>query len=1275
MNKMARSNYAGRLILLLLMALGLFINSAHFVNAEDEPPEVAPIIPSIVYPTGLAVNGVGVSNGYHQGWFIIGTEIKNYTTVETNNSIGVFVGQNSNVGTISILAGQTFAVQNADGLGGQGNYVSGGVTFQNTQAGIAAYKNITINIGSVNANTDQHTLVYSYNAPAIVLAGSGNNVVHIQGQSGRLVAASVNNAITSVSVIGGNTTIQTKGVNSNKIIVGGAGNDTIYLRGGVGATGGVGEKGQDGGKGGDGGDGENGGNGGGNGRDGGNGGNAALTTVPAEAGVSALGFSGGNATIIGDIDLGNGNNTIIVEGGIGGDGGVAGRGGNSGNGGNGGQGGAGGAATAGGNGGDGGNGGIGGNGSRGADGGNGGQGADGGFAKISGNIKTGSGNDVIILRGGTNGRHGDQVDSSNKNGAFGKGGNGGHGGRGGQGWRPPPLTGDTGGNPTNGGIPQANDPAGGAGGRGGGRGAGTNQGGLGGDGGRGGQGAGAGGLGGDGGFGGDGGNAEIYGNIDLGAGDDIIQMTNAGNSQGETRIVGNIEFGTGSNRLIVDPYSDIANIRGGVAATGGKLSLTKSGSSTSRLILEKLNNEDKAIFDQVFLQTGIIDNRLDKGNLKIKEMFVNGNNLSFFNVNLPEITTLTIGLFDEYVNGDETRQSQLTTGIREEILDPTTGNIARVQISARNEGDKLEVKNLIIGQYARIAVDYLVTTNFKSYQNAPNQGGSFVFDGNLLGEHNAAKTAGDVILREGAVVNGVKNGVIDIIGSLNVGKLSTTTENRIVNIANNNNTLNFTINNAYSSSLNASSINIGGDNEVKIYASGGQAGKDYIVINSTQNQLVQPNSTEVKNESWLLNFTHRYTNNQLIVNATLKENAILERANTNNQGVAGALGKLLKSNGVITESLDGTVNAEDMNEGLSSLDASNSVTSANNTAMNDIKMMNSSLKNQFSSMRMGGASAGMASLQQVSSSASAGGVPTVSANALKKAYGGKQDIYVLREWNGFVQMFGGFGTQDGYANNAAYEFAGVGVVAGLDYLLARELRVGGLIGYSFNRADIMGGLGNTEDYVIRLGGYASYNWDKLFYDTAMTCGIHLLNGNRNFDNAFVVAGSAKSERAGFDFTWMNAVGYQFELPKEIRITPMYSLDFGMMYNPAYSENGSTPFNLSLDSHSHFSLLQNIDVKFGRLFDVAKNLRLLPEFWVGWELEYLSATGEVATSFAALPQEKWNASVAKTDANRFTFGAGLTALVRDNVSVFGRWDQKLWGSGFETSFVFGVQVNF
>ena len=335
------------------------------------------------------------------------------------------------------------------------------------------------------------------------------------------------------------------------------------------------------------------------------------------------------------------------------------------------------------------------------------------------------------------------------------------------------------------------------------------------------------------------------------------------------------------------------------------------------------------------------------------------------------------------------------------------------------------------------------------------------------------------------------------------------------------------------------------------------------------------------------------------------------------------------------------------------------------------------VRNQMAAFRMGSVASGLAS-----SFSSAGSTAATSdmadADELSAAYEAAgssftTDNTVYHQTTVWANAFGGFGEQGTNGDTTGYDFWNAGTMVGLDYAFAEELRVGGLLGYSYNRANLYEDSGDSIDNALRLGGYASYNWDNFFVDISPSMGIHIIESNRKLITNGL---TAKGERTGLDFNINGSIGYTFNLPYDIDFTPSYSLGYTLFYDPDYTETGAGAGNLSYKSFNSNSLLQDTGVKFGKLFRVSDKLAFLPEVWGGLEVEYLNTGGNrSSTTSTSIGGSSYSTSMSSLETYRGYWGAGITALVNDNVSVFGRYDHKIWHKGYNAGFSAGIKIVF
>ena len=360
---------------------------------------------------------------------------------------------------------------------------------------------------------------------------------------------------------------------------------------------------------------------------------------------------------------------------------------------------------------------------------------------------------------------------------------------------------------------------------------------------------------------------------------------------------------------------------------------------------------------------------------------------------------------------------------------------------------------------------------------------------------------------------------------------------------------------------------------------------------------------------------------------------------------------------------------------LSGTDLQSSLVSVSMTGVNETV---NAVRNQMTVYRMGNLSLAMSSTFG-GSGATFATADMPNPEELSTAYNSFDDIDTSKiigdPLGGFVKVFGGYGEQGSDNENGytGYSSITTGIVVGLDYALSRELRLGGLLAYSYSHSNIYNDLGEGRDNTIRFGAFGSYLWDNFFFDLSPTVGVHMLKSSRNINT--ILGKTAIGKRTAVDFNIQGTLGYNFKLPLNIIITPSYGLSYTYFNDPGYIETNAGGANLKVNSFSSQSLLQDIEVRIGKYFNVNDDLQLLPELWGGWRMEYLNTGGELRAAFTGALTESFNNKIRNTNKQRAFAGAGLTALVGDNISIFGRYDHEVSESSFNATLTAGIKIFF
>ncbi|GHV18494.1 hypothetical protein AGMMS49959_00400 [Planctomycetales bacterium] len=822
----------------------------------------------------------------------------------------------------------------------------------------------------------------------------------------------------------------------------------------------------------------------------------------------------------------------------------------------------------------------------------------------------------------------------------------------------------------------------------GGNGASGGNGGNGGDGGRG-DGSGSAGLGGSGGNGGNGGNggSAIINNSGTIEGSIVLSGGNAG---------GGGRGGQGGNSGDGKPASDGKD---GRAGTRGSAQLNNEGTInlTGNSTLGDLTNRASGVIN--------INNSIT---LNTGSTIINHGNI---NIAVGETTALNgAGIITTVLNGTGSVKIDGTLNVanftnNSNINISNTGTLSTASDLTNNGNINITTGTATLNGSGGLrqltgsgSVNIAGTLNTVYIANRSNinllNGGNLGADAYFSNDGNINVAAGNTATLTIAGGNLTGSGYVNISGTLNTGTLT------------NNSNINFNggvmaVTGNYDGGTGTHNFNLrnyakdgatgaGGDSAIvtisvtgsfdnsKIKLADASKGSYYLFDkggNANTAALVSANTNTMRK------FVGRADGDKLYADVSTNTGGILDAANgasSSNAGLGGALAEMIDREILPQDISDALFAQADrgaaaFGHAVSELNHTNVGTATAQVVRSASQQFNTALGQVFGSDFAAQTDARTSRIGSVSRSrASLGGYGS-TASGYDSGYGyGYGSRYADRHFTGFAKVYGGFGAQGSNRDAAGYEFGGVGVLAGIGYQFAKELEFGGLLGYAYNDATTHDGYGDSTDNVLRLGAYGNYQWGNFFFNSAPTFAAHMLKSRRQI--AFMKR-TAVAERGGWDFAWYNRAGYTFELPQKYFITPSFAISPSYMHDPEYTETGAGSANLKVEEYGSWSVLQNLEARFGKVWFGRGDLyAVVPELWVGWEHEYLSSN-DATVAFAAVPGNKWNAPIKDLAADRATFGLGLTVDFFDYCQLNARYDQKIWDGGSSSTFTLSANARF
>jgi fibronectin-binding autotransporter adhesin len=271
---------------------------------------------------------------------------------------------------------------------------------------------------------------------------------------------------------------------------------------------------------------------------------------------------------------------------------------------------------------------------------------------------------------------------------------------------------------------------------------------------------------------------------------------------------------------------------------------------------------------------------------------------------------------------------------------------------------------------------------------------------------------------------------------------------------------------------------------------------------------------------------------------------------------------------------------------------------------------------------------------------------------------------------GFFRPFGVFYNHDSTSGMIGFNAKAVGTQFGFDKSFGPNLilGIGGGYSHSFINFKERNGEGDVDSF--RVGPYASYFKNNFFVDTAVSFGYHK-NKNERDIRFGTINRTANSDYDAYDLSVYAGTGYDFHI-EDWTATPTASIQYISYRNESFRETGAGAAGLSVNAATSESLRSKLGVKLSTLTELY-GTKIVPELFVGWAHEFLDDENirarfvEGAAKFTTEVDDEWDDSV--------YFGAGISALLRKDTSVFVRYEGEHSSGNSINSLNVGITVLF
>jgi outer membrane autotransporter protein len=272
--------------------------------------------------------------------------------------------------------------------------------------------------------------------------------------------------------------------------------------------------------------------------------------------------------------------------------------------------------------------------------------------------------------------------------------------------------------------------------------------------------------------------------------------------------------------------------------------------------------------------------------------------------------------------------------------------------------------------------------------------------------------------------------------------------------------------------------------------------------------------------------------------------------------------------------------------------------------------------------------------------------------------------------SGFFRPLGVFYDHDSTSKMTGFRAKAVGAQFGFDKSFGPNLLMGIGGGYSHSFINFKESRGEGDVDSFRVGPYASYFKDNLFIDTSVSFGYHENENKRNIKFG-TINRTAKSDYHAYDLSAYIGGGYDFHV-NDWTVTPTTSFQYIRYHSESFKETGAGAANLDLDAATSHSLRGKLGVTLSMVTKLYET-KIVPELFAGWAHEFIDDEDIKARFVHGTAKFTTNVDSGRDDS--VYFGAGISALLKENISAFVRYEGEYSSGNNINALNVGVTVLF
>jgi outer membrane autotransporter protein len=297
------------------------------------------------------------------------------------------------------------------------------------------------------------------------------------------------------------------------------------------------------------------------------------------------------------------------------------------------------------------------------------------------------------------------------------------------------------------------------------------------------------------------------------------------------------------------------------------------------------------------------------------------------------------------------------------------------------------------------------------------------------------------------------------------------------------------------------------------------------------------------------------------------------------------------------------------------------------------------------------------------------------ARACDGAYDGACDIPGPAAWGAWGGAVGGLGTIGASQGIGSVTYNLGGFAAGLDRLVAPNLRVGVTLGFATGTQWVSGFSGQGQSNTWQGGLYANYGAGPFYLDGVAG---YAYTDNRMW-RSIAVPGlgtrTALGQTGANQFYGQLEGGWRFELGgrADAFVTPFARLQAYTGTQNGFTETGAQSLDLSVAAQTTSSLRSVLGAQLGGALDPGWGEPLELQFRLGWSHEYADTARPVTATLAGAPATPFTTFgiAAQRDAALVGFGAGTA--IAEATQAYLRYEGNLSGQDSTHALTAGVRI--